>query len=359
VNYEVLDSGNDSAKWKKLLNLLPENIQDIYFYPEYVGMHKFIEGTKSLLFTYREKQKIWVHPFLLQPINTEVFSLSSGPWFDIETAYGYGGPLANTEDKFFLDKANELFSEWCIENNVIAEFVRFHPILNNQYWVSQNTKVEYDRNTVVLNLKDFDKDDPPFCGKIRNMIKRVDKANVTIDVYDPVKNFSHFENLYLATMSRISADSYYYFNEIYFSDLSRFISENGWLLGATLENEWVGAAIFLKGKRTLHYHLSATDQDNRIPGITNALIFKSIELGVRNGLKTMHLGGGNSDAPDDSLLKFKKKMGDNLLKFHIGKRIHNLEIYKILCEKWSMNNPESVDKYKNRLLCYRHNNNMN
>ena len=135
MKYEVLDSDKDLVKWKKTLSLLSDELQDIYFYPEYVGMHKFIKGTKSLLFAFKEEENIWLHPFLLHPIDSDAFSLIGGPlWFDIESAYGYGGPLSNTEDKDFLDNANEQFSEWCMENNVVAEFVRFHPIIENEKW---------------------------------------------------------------------------------------------------------------------------------------------------------------------------------------------------------------------------------
>jgi len=353
VTYEVLDSDIDSFKWKKAINLLPDALQDVYFYPEYVGMHKLIQGTKALLFIFRESGNLWIHPFLLQPIDSDGFSLNGGPWFDIESAYGYGGPLSNTEDKSFISNANIKFSEWCIGNNVVAEFVRFHPLLNNQCWTSRNTKVDYDRNTVSQNLKNIDVDDPPFSGKVRNMLKRVEKSGVIVDVYDPIENFSHFEKLYLANMSRISADSYYYFSEAYFSNLSELLIGNGWLVGATLDGEWIGAAIFLRGKSVLHYHLSATNPDCRIPGITNALLFKGMQLGLTNGLKTLHLGGGNSSELDDSLLKFKQKMGDRINKFYIGKRIHNQVIYPQLKHSWESRYPALKDKFNSRLLCYR------
>ena len=352
MNYEILDSDKDSAKWKKTLNLLLDNLQDVYFCPEYVGMHKFIEGTEALMFTYREKGNIWFHPFLLQPIDSNAFHLND-TWFDIESSYGYGGPLSNSEDQTFLANANEQFSEWCKENNVVAEFVRFHPLLNNQSWAGQNTKVEHDRNTVSLNLKHFDIENLPFSSKVRNMIKRVEKAGIIIEVYDPAKKFSSFVDLYLQTMTRINAESYYYFNEAYFLNLSGLVAENGWLVGAGLGGEWVGAAIFLKGESVLHYHLSATNPDCRIPGITNALLFKGMQLGLANGLEILHLGGGNSNNPDDSLLRFKQKMGDKTNKFFTGKRIHNHGIYSQLKHSWESKYPTLKEKYKSRLLCYR------
>ena len=139
----------------------------------------------------------------------------------------------------------------------------------------------------------------------------------------------------------------------YFSNLLRLVTEYGWLVGATLDDELVGAAIFLRGEGALHYHLSATNPDYRIPGVTNALLFKGIKLGLANKFYVLHLGGGNSNDPEDSLLKFKKKMGNNINKFFIGKRIHNSETYSQLKHSWEINYPELKEKFNSRLLCYR------
>lgn len=353
MNYEILDSDNDLIQWEKTLQVLPDVLQDVYFYPEYIGMHKFINGTRALMFVIRENENIWLHPFLLQPIDAEDYSIDGEPWFDIESAYGYGGPLSNTEDLKFLRNAQKQFSQWCKKNNVVAEFIRFHPLLNNHTWAYQEKDIEYDRNTVSQNLKNFDVDDPPFSGKVRNMIKRVEKAGIVIEAYDPAEKFSSFVELYLETMTRINAGSYYYFNETYFSNLSRLVAENGWLVGAVSDSDWVGAAIFLRGKNVLHYHLSATNPNCRIPGITNALIFKGMKLGKSKGLNLLHLGGGNSSDLNDSLLRFKQKMGDKINKFFIGKQIYNHGIYSQLKHRWESRYPALKEQYNNRLLCYR------
>ena len=154
-------------------------------------------------------------------------------------------------------------------------------------------------------------------------------------------------------MSRIGADSNYYFNELYFSNLCKFVPENGWLVGADLEGEWVGAALFLRGKSNLHYHLSATNPENQIPGITNALLFKGMQLGLSKGLNVLHLGGGKSNNPNDSLLRFKQNMGDISNKFFIGKRIHNYDVYSHLKKCWESKYPGLTEKFSSRLLCYR------
>ena len=211
MKYEVLDSDKDLVKWKKTLSLLSDELQDIYFYPEYVGMYKFIKGTKSLLFTFKEEENIWLHPFLLQPIDSDTFSLNGGPWFDIESAYGYGGPLSNTEDKDFLDNANEQFSEWCMENNVVAEFVRFHPIIENEKWASEFHSIKQLRYT--LSVKPEGREEHIYNNpKVRNKIKRAKKNTIKMHKISIDQYFQSFVDIYHQNMERVNADKYYHFN---------------------------------------------------------------------------------------------------------------------------------------------------
>jgi hypothetical protein len=350
TDFEIIDGQKDSSKWLSALGELPETLQDLYYLPNYLKMHRFIKGTQGLLFKYVNDHSIWLYPFLLQPINMP----NGDIYYDIETAYGYGGPITNNTDKTFLSNAHGAFSKWCIKNSVIAEFIRFHPLLNNKNWCSSDIVVEFDRETVSVNLMLFDINNPPVNGKVRNMLKRAYRENIKVAIFDPDIHFNQFIDLYKKTMNRINANSFYYFNNEYFSNLLELIKDHGTLIGATLNNEWMGGALFINHGNILHYHLSATNPDNRIPGITNAMILKGIEVGKASECDILHLGGGNSNDPKDSLFSFKKKMGNQVHKHYIGKRIHNYSIYKELTDRWRMAHATKVGIYGKRLLSYRY-----
>ena len=102
----------------------------------------------------------------------------------------------------------------------------------------------------------------------------------------------------------------------------------------------------------MHYHLSATDPDHRVPGATNAVILCAAEIGRTKGLKRLHLGGGNSNAEDDPLFRFKRRMGTDTHDFWIGRRIHNEEVYRAVCNEWRRDNADVAHTYGGRLLCY-------
>ena len=57
-------------------------------------------------------------------------------YFDISSAYGYGGPLFEFSDQCnnigILEKEFfSVFSDYCKTNNIITQFDRFHPLLKN------------------------------------------------------------------------------------------------------------------------------------------------------------------------------------------------------------------------------------
>jgi hypothetical protein len=359
MSLRIFDAIADAAEWHRLLEALPPSMQDVYFYPEYVALHRFIAGTRALLFAYqRGDGACWLYPFLLQPIEG-MKDRDSAPtvWFDIETPYGYGGPLANTDSAEFLAEAHTAFSAWCSEQKVVAEFIRLHPLLQNERWLDSEIEVIYDRETVSLALTNFNalsREALPFDKMARYMLRRAERAGVRVERREPRADFDKFVALYRETMRRLAADEYYFFDEEYFRGLRELVAESGWLLAATHDEEWVAAALFLKGTGYLHYHLSATKQEPRLPGATNLLLYTAAQMGSRfDSLTTLHLGGGTTSQLEDSLLKFKRSMGNQAHAFHIGKRVHHPAMYASLRATWERTFPTLVAEHGRKLLCYR------
>ena len=116
----------------------------------------------------------------------------------------------------------------------------------------------------------------------------------------------------------------------------------------------IAAAIFFYGSCWLHYHLSASDFDNRLPGATNIILDLAFQEAKAKRFRRVHLGGGRTPDVEDSLLKFKKSMSTDVHRFYIGKRIYNPVIYQNLVDTWKQEYPTLVERYQARLLCYRY-----
>ena len=346
---EILCGSSDRQHWDEVVERLPPPARDIYFSSAYVGLHSVEGNTRAFLFVYRRGDRMWLYPFLLQPITT------TDGWtglFDIDAPYGYGGPVSTTDDVGFLADAHRAFSDWCDDREVVAEFVRLHPLLQNQRWLDPRTTTLADRLTVSLDLSCLKAGDLPYSAATCYMLRRADRLGCTVGVRSVKDGFEPFVKLYLAAMERLGAEDYYLFNQTYFLGLQDLAQNTGWLVVAETAGEWVAAALFLRGPRWLHYHLAATHPDHRLPGMANLLIHSAAQLGADHGLELLHLGGGRSTAPEDSLLKFKATMATCNHTFHIGKRIYRPALHQELCSEWRSRHPDLVPLYGNRVLCY-------
>ena len=351
IEPEILDSSIDRQRWNEVLDSFPRTLRDIYFAPDYLGLHVPPQKGRALLFVFRKDHRQWLYPFLIEPIHN--FGAGGG-FFDINAPYGYGGPLSNTDDEHFLADAHSAFTAWCQSQSVVAEFVRLHPLIDNQRWLDPQATVLCDRETVSLDLSRFEVCQLPYDTATCYMLRRASRLDCNISVRQAEDTFEQFVGLYLETMASLGAEDYYYFDPAYFGGLQKLVQRTGWLVVAEAADGWVAASLFLRGANWLHYHLAAARPDRRLPGIANLLIHTAAQVGHESGLSLLHLGGGRTASPQDNLLKFKATMAPNRHQFRIAKRVHRPAVHLELCDAWRQAHPELVPLYGQRVLCYHH-----
>lgn len=141
-----------------------------------------------------------------------------------------------------------------------------------------------------------------------------------------------------------------YFSQEYFHELFKLIPENMVILEALFKDQVIASSLFIFMGDKMHYHLSGSLQSYLHLCPNNLLLYQAIEFGIKNGLRCLHLGGGNSNHPDDPLFKFKQSFSPQRKDFYVGKRVHNNAIYRLLMKKW-----EEKDNQKPKLfLQYRY-----
>jgi hypothetical protein len=345
---------NDINEWKQAISSFPEICRDIYFTPEYLQMYVPGNSGQAICLKYQEKKQIWLFPVLCNPIHKIGNILLPSGLYDLETAYGYGGPLSNSDNQDFLQRANQALIYWAKNNGIVAQFIRFHPLLGNEQWMKDNQlDISFDRYTVSVDIDKLDH--LPFYDKTtRNILDRGHRLGIEVRQLDIDNEFSIFLSLYHDAMERLGAEPYYFFDDRHFDRLRLLVRENGFLIGAFHQQRMIAAAVFFFGSCWLHYHLSASDFDSRVPGATNLILDMAFQKAKSQQIQRIHLGGGRTPKADDSLLKFKKSMSTDLHRFYIGKRIYNPTVYKNLVDTWKQEYPTLVDQYQAKLLCYRY-----
>lgn len=344
MNFEILED------WDDQLSVIPDENMDIYFLKKYVTLYENSE-TRALCVICSDDDKRMFLPFLCREINN---------YYDFETAYGYGGPISNTEDGSWNQRAFEGIYNFLRDNNYICGLIRFHPLLGNEKYIrnseEDNINVIYDRRTITINTSDSIDEiwSKQITSKNRNMIRKAEKNGLEYRTEYDFASYDEFIDLYRETMLRLKADDFYFFNREYYYKLKSSLSGHSFLGTVRKNGKLICSAIFIYSKFYGHYHLEGSDRDYSRLGANNLLLWKvACELHSL-GVREFHLGGGTGSSPDDSLFKFKKAFSSNEKKFHIAKIVFNSSVYDSITENWEINNQDKISKYGNYLLRYRY-----
>lgn len=340
---------NNSNEWCQLLGKFPICRRDVYFTPEYYSLYENYGDGKTRCFVFEKEGEIALYPFLINPITPLGYKLDK-EYYDIQGAYGYNGIITSNHDPDLINAFWESFDSWCQDNDVIAEFSRFHPLLNNQELASPKMKTFYSRHTVALDLTDDDIWMHQISSKNRNMIRKAEKEGVTIVESN---DYETFRELYNGTMTDLHAEAFYFFPPKYYEEYKKEFEGESLLCFALLDGKVIAGSMFMFSDDYAHYHLSARDREYSRYAANNLILWYGIQKAKERGCKWFHFGGGTTGNDGDSLLKFKKEFSKTLCEFWIGKRVHNQAVYDQIVEQWKTNHPESYERNKVKLLGYR------
>ena len=319
-------------------------VVDIYFQPNYGKLYEKMENGTCEVFEYQSSLGQIHHMFIKREIPIKV---DGKTYYDLITPYGYGGPLIQdckegSRKELAREFATE-FRSYCIDNNIVSEFVRFHPIVGNAEDFNDCYHVEHVRNTVGTNLQDYE--DPvqdEFSKSCRKRVRKALRDGISYQVIETPSSINGFRDIYYSTMDRNAASEFYYFDNAYFDKCLELFKENLLLVEAMYGGQVIAMGLYFIHRKTIHIHLSGTL--NEFLRLSPAYILRyGVTLwGKENGYELIHHGGGRTDDPDDGLYRFKKQFGQNTeFKFCVGKKIWDMNVYKQLSS--AMNIDKQVD----------------
>ncbi|MBU2019519.1 MAG: GNAT family N-acetyltransferase [Bacteroidetes bacterium] len=348
MNIEVFDSRNHE---KFIEKFGPQLLRaDIYFHPGFLACEAELQNGEFEIFTVSTGDKVWMYPYLLLPIpNSE--------WLDISSPYGYAGPF--TTDKNLSLEAEKHFLEYATNKNIVTEFVRYHPILQNEEeLVFQENIVNLHNRTIVVadvtqNIEDLWKNS--FSSTNRNVVRKLIKDGFEFGIKPfEIKDINDFVELYAATMHNAGATDFYFFDRSYYQELINKLPQSVWISQVTRNKEVYATALFFEHGELLTYYLSARNLEYPKVPASNLLLAKTCEWAHERGLKKVNFGGGLTNDWDNPLFKFKRNFSPITKKFFIGKRIHNQEQYKKIIQDFiNQNGQEKYDQVKSILQFYR------
>lgn len=327
----LIDS-EEKGLWDGVVQSFPG--WDVYYLCGYASALEAHDKSRAFLVDFSFGSERLCYPVMEKDIaDSPEFQglLPANTWFDWETPYGYGGPLS---EKPLSEGAQQAFlaelTAVCKKRRVVTQFLRFHPLLENQAVLGDAVQHETLKNTIFMDLSDEEGIFQQMDSKNRNMVRKAKKNGVTI-FSDHGEYLADFLDIYRQTMDRAHAEAYYYFNQEYYDTLRGALDPNVRFFYAVLEGQIIAASIFLYNERYMHYHLSGGRTAFRRFAPTNLLLYEAARWGARHGIKYLHLGGGV--ASRDSLFAFKKQFNRHgEIPFYIGRTILNHTAYEELLQ---------------------------
>jgi len=335
---------------------LPIDQQDIYFTSEYYELYERNGDGKALCFVFEQDEEIALYPFLINSVNELGYKLDD-EYYDIQGAYGYNGVVASSYDIDFRKNFFDHFEKYCKNKNIIAEFIRYNPIIENQkfcytskpIYVLDNVLIDLQPDIEEIWMNSFD-------NGVRKAIKKGIRNNLLFENYygnQMNKNlFDKFISIYYSTMTRNQANKYYFFSSNFFYNIKILLPNNSLFSFVKKDNEYISVELnffhnlyaygFIGGTLAEYYKFSPN----------SFLRFELIKILKGLGIKYYSIGGGQTK--DDSKFKFKKSFSKKIdNKFYISKKIYNKIIYNEVVNQWRYKYPNSYNKNRNRILGYR------
>lgn len=340
---------HDSARWEHLLGRFPEEATDIYFSPRYYRTWESVHDGEAVCLFAESGGHCILYPFYKRGIDG-----LDGEFFDISSAYGYGGAIstADVPDEDMKREFSELVSEWCLRENVVAEFIREYPgaTLRNTGAVKRTmvrTNLYVDTgaapDALWAGLK----------GSARRNVAAAMKGGVEAVVDESLDTMDGFRRLYSHTACDRGFDGFYHFPQGYFESMKELLGGDAVIINAVHEGGIIASVLCLQSGAKLSYHLGASMRDRANLRANDLLYWEMIIQAHKRGCRVLQLGGGMGLGSDDSLFRFKSKFATRELPFHIETCVHNKEVYESLCMRWEEKYPTLVARKGRYFLKYR------
>lgn len=317
----------EKSAWRQLVTQFPNC--DVYYLPEYLEIQEEVENGTALLATWQSPELggMVAYPFLKRAVPQHE------GLFDTITAYGYGGPIFSGPARLATEAIRGFrleFDIYCHQAGIVSEFIRFHPLLENNIGDCGTLKTEYVRDTVVVEIDSHLDPMDTFPPKTRNMVRKAQRSGIRVSLSYDEAALDEFIPLYYQTMERRNALRYYFFPRLFFKRLMKELDPKPFILTASFERRAVASALFIRYGPFLHYHFSGSDRSYQHFGPNNLIIYHAALEGGKLGAKRFHLGGGYLE-PEDSLFRFKASFSEGRGRFYVGRAIHNRQVYDELC----------------------------
>lgn len=311
-------------------------------YPAYVALDAARNPLLQPVYLHFQSQsEHWMHCLHLTAV-------PGTPYHDTSSPYGYGGPLCTCDDPAFVAQAWAAYSAWMRVQRVVVEYVRFHPLLDNQRYYGGTVLPNREVVCVDLAVPDLFVNYAP---RLRATVGKAERAGLEY-LEAPLAGQSHaFGAYYRAAMQAMGADPFFWFEDAYFDQLAASGLARLGVCHAAGEPQgpWLAACLLLDGVGVTEYHLAGTCEAGRRAGASSFALHQAALQARTRGMRQFYLGGGSNLQPDNPLLFFKAAFSPRRLNYHTGFHVFDPQAHEELRARF----PEAWATHPERPIFYR------
>ena len=300
--------------------------EDIYLTKEYAKLYEEKENGIAKVFDFTSPHGKVRNIFIKREIP---YGIDRQTYYDILTPYGYGGPfiLESSNTKLLLKEYFEAFNQYCLSENIVSEFVRFHLFKN------QEVRIHFDGETQLIGqhiVKDLNEPAEENLHKsVLQAVRRAKRLGVEIVIDQEGTYLDDFLNIYHTTMDMHRAKDFYYFDKSFFEHIHESLQNHHFYIHAVVDGKIIGTRLIMYGEKYTYYFLGGVLREYSTYKAATLLDYEIIKYLKKQGKEYYIFGGGYKG--EDSLYKYKKKFSETgQVPFYIGKKIHDVEAYEQL-----------------------------
>ena len=325
----------ESPHWAALLAGMRH---DFYHLPAYVRFAaRRQDPGEPVAFVAEEDGHRLLVPLIVRPVPVEVTG-GGRPAFDATCPRGYPGPLVafstGADPGEFVDRAIEALAETLRGRDIVAAFIRLHPLLPPPLapMVRAGEVVEHGSSVSIdLTLSREELWGQTNHGH-RSRINKAKKLGYLARVDETWSRFEGLIELYQQSMSRLGADPFWRLSAAYFEDLRASIPDHLHLLVVERGQDLAAAALFTEVDGIVEYHLSGI-ADAFVRDSPSKLLIDAARWWAKDrGNRYLHLAG--SLRPDDSLAQFKAGFSPLSHPVRSWRLIADPPEYRRLADRW-------------------------
>ncbi|MEE9319492.1 MAG: GNAT family N-acetyltransferase [Granulosicoccus sp.] len=318
----------DDPEWDAWLDRTPH---DIYHRAAYHQLAEQSGEGKAQMIVHGNVEKFVAWPYMTSRI--------TGNYTDASSVYGYTGPIGSglADNSFLLHAWTAMRAVWS-EQQLVALFTRFHPVLKNYRYCnslqgsgcpSGGELYRPGRSVSISLLPDHDERRRSYRKALRQEIQSAERSGLVVELDNDWSHFKTFAHFYRLTMEKNRASDRYLFTDEYFSSLRNALGDNGHLAVASVEGEAAAIMLFTVCGEIAQAHLTGVNPEFNAMSPLKCLIDGTAGFAKTFGAKLLHLGAGRGGF-EDSLFTFKSRFSPVRHDFILGRWILDSEKYDSL-----------------------------